>query len=396
MAATKAVRAVGHEDRLTLIEHLDELRKRLIFCAVTLVVVFGLCLWQNDTLLHILNAPLERTTQSAIKNGEGLPGQIDRNREALLGTAQATLALTNALEAPKSGLSSAARQQIAPLVAQLEHSISLIPKSTSGAKPVTLGVGEPFSTTLTVTLYFALLFSLPILLYQLYAFLLPAFTPEERKIALPLMAMVPVLFILGVIFGYFLVLPPAVQFLQNFNADSFNILVQANQYYKFAVMTLIALGLVFQLPVGILAATRLGIVTPKQLRKNRRYAIVIIAVVAMILPGTDPVSMLLDMVPLMILYELSIIMATFFGKPVDRGHRDGGDEGEDEDDGPDGTGPSGDGDDAGPQPDEPVLAADDDVLVPVGADWDPEAGHDDDEWEERPDHRDSGGAGKLS
>ncbi len=128
------------------------------------------------------------------------------------------------------------------------------------------------------------------------------------------MAMVPVLFIGGVVFGYFVVLPPATQFLQNFNSDSFNVLVQAQDYYKFAVLALAGLGILFQLPVAILAATRVGIVTPLQLRKNRRYSLLLIAVVAMLLPGTDPVTMLISMAPLLILYEASIWLAVLFNR----------------------------------------------------------------------------------
>jgi sec-independent protein translocase protein TatC len=181
---------------------------------------------------------------------------------------------------------------------------------------VTLRVGEPFSTTLVVSLYFALLISLPLILYQLYAFILPAFSPHERRIALPLMAMVPFLFVAGVVFGYFVVLPPAVRFLQNFNSDSFNVLVQASDFYKFEVLALLGIGLLFQMPVGILAATRLGLVTPRQLRRNRRYAFLVIAVVAMLLPGTDPVTMLIAMAPLLVLYELSILLASVVGRPI--------------------------------------------------------------------------------
>jgi sec-independent protein translocase protein TatC len=168
---------------------------------------------------------------------------------------------------------------------------------------------------LTVSFYFALLLALPIILYQLYAFVLPAFSPRERRVATPLMMMIPVLFVTGVAFGYTVVLPPAVNFLQDFNADSFNVLVQARDYYRFSAIVLLALGLVFQVPVAILAATRLGVVTPAQLRSNRRYAILACAVLAMVLPGTDPVTMLLEMVPLVVLYELSILLAALFGRP---------------------------------------------------------------------------------
>ena len=127
---------------------------------------------------------------------------------------------------------------------------------------MTLGVGEPFTQTLTVAFYFALLFALPLILYQAYAFVLPAFSPRERRVALPLMAMVPFLFIAGVVFAYFLVLPAAIGFLQNFNSDEFDVLVQAKSLYSFAILTLIIMGVLFQMPVGMLALTRLGVVTP--------------------------------------------------------------------------------------------------------------------------------------
>jgi sec-independent protein translocase protein TatC len=131
---------------------------------------------------------------------------------------------------------------------------------------------------------------------------------------MPLMMLVPVLFIAGVAFGYFIVLPAAVGFLQSFNEGSFDVLVQARPYYMFVTLTLVSTGLVFQLPVGVLALTRMGVVTVEQLRRNRRYAIVVIAVVAMLLPSIDPVTMLIEMVPLLVLYELSILLAAWLDR----------------------------------------------------------------------------------
>lgn len=371
----KTAQPVPHDARLTLVEHLDELRSRLIFCVAALTVIFAVCVWQNDALLKILNQPLADTTQASIKNGDGIPGQIDKNRKALLGLANATLAVTAVLQQPGSGLSPKARAALEPAVKQVQEAKSQIPKQTEGAKPVTLRVGEPFTTTLTVSLYFALLFALPLLLYQLYAFILPAFTPRERKVALPLMLMVPFLFIAGVLFGYFVVLPPAVQFLQNFNSEQFNILVQASDYYKFAVLALIGLGLLFQMPVAILAAVKAGIVTVPQLRKNRRYAFLIIAVVAMLLPGTDPVTMLISMVPLLFLYEGSILLAAIFARNDNKDDDDGDDD----------------------PPGDELEDGDDAVLVHAGAGW--EAGHgedDDDEWDDPVPRRDSGGGSSVS
>lgn len=306
-------RPVGHDDRLSLVEHLDELRSRLIVCASVLLVSFMVCAWQNGALLNILNEPLERATATSLEKGRGLPGQLQKTQLAVRAIGAQNAAVAAALADPDLQLSAAARQKLQETTRAATAAIADMP-ITKGNQPVTLRVGEPFMTTLTVALYFALLFAMPLLLYQLYAFVLPAFSPEERRVALPLMSMVPVLFITGVVFGYFVVLPPATQFLQNFNSDAFNVLVQANDYYKFAVLALAGLGLLFQLPVAILAATRVGIVTPLQLRKNRRYSLLIIAVVAMLLPGTDPVTMLISMAPLLVLYEASIWLAVLFNR----------------------------------------------------------------------------------
>lgn len=316
MGAANLIRPIGHEDRLSLVEHLDELRTRLIVSVVVLAVAFGACMAFNGSLLSILNRPLERTTQQSIRKGHGLPGQLQRTQDAVRQLAVTQLALIRALDAPALKLPAAQRAALERQAKALQARIHSLPR-TKGNVPVTLRVGEPFSATLVVSLYFAVLISLPLILYQLYAFILPAFSPRERRIALPLMAMIPFLFIAGVVFGYFVVLPPAVRFLQNFNSDAFNVLVQASDFYKFEVLALLGIGLLFQMPVGILAVTRLGILTPRQLRSNRRYAIVIIAVVAMLLPGTDPVTMLIAMAPLVVLYEVSILLASILGRPRD-------------------------------------------------------------------------------
>jgi sec-independent protein translocase protein TatC len=189
-------------------------------------------------------------------------------------------------------------------------------KPLHGKQPLTLGVAEGFTTTLTVVAYAALVLSLPVLLYQLYAYVLPAFTPTEARVARPLLLMVPVLFVGGAAFGYFLVLPAATKFLLHFNADEFNTQIRARDYYYFVTTTLLACGLVFQMPVIILALVRLGITDARKLAKNRRYAILVCAVVAAALPGVDPVSMLLEMLPLVVLYELSILLARVFARPA--------------------------------------------------------------------------------
>jgi sec-independent protein translocase protein TatC len=303
------LRPIGHEDRLSLVDHLDELRSRLIVCAGVLGVAFAVCLWQNHALLKIINEPLKTQTRKQVAKGEGTVGQAVLAQQALLKVAADTQAALAALAQPGSGLRPPARAQLAPLASSLRADVAKVPRNPPGDNPVTLGVGEPFTTTVTVALYFALVFSLPVILYQLYSFLLPALTPDERRIALPLLGAIPALFVAGVLFGYFVVLPAAVRFFVNFNAGEFNVLVQASQFYKFALTILLAMGLVFQVPVAILAATRMEIVTPRQLRKNRRYAILACAVIAAFLPG-DAITLVLETVPLYLLFELSLLLAT--------------------------------------------------------------------------------------
>ena len=238
------LRPVSHEDELSLVEHLDELRSRLLVSAAALVPALVICGWQNGRIIELVNRPLPR-----------------------------------------------------------------------GQEPVTLSPTEPFLTTATLVVYAALLLALPVILYQAYAFVLPAFSPTERRVALPLMLAAPILFVAGVLFAYFVVLPPAITVLLGFNADEFNTQLRAREYYSFVSLTLISLGILFQVPIGVLAATRLGVVTTDQLRRGRRYAILAIAVLAALLPTIDPVTMILEMLPLILLYEASILVVRAFGGP---------------------------------------------------------------------------------
>jgi sec-independent protein translocase protein TatC len=281
--------------------------------AAALAIAFGFCLWQNHALLHLINAPLSKQTEKQVAKGNGPLGQTALAQQGVLKIAHDTESVVAALSAPGSGLSSATRSQLSAAIPRLKADVAKIPRKPEGNKPVTLGIGEPFTTTLTVTLFFALIVSLPVILFELYGFVLPALSPNERRIAVPLLTAIPFLFVIGVAFGYFVVLPAAVRFFQNFNSGEFNVLVQANQYYKFAATVLLAMGLVFQVPVAILAATRIGIVTPQQLRKNRRYAIVACAAVAAFLPG-DAITLILETVPLYVLYEASILLAAIVGR----------------------------------------------------------------------------------
>jgi sec-independent protein translocase protein TatC len=303
-----AVGSIGHEDRLSVVDHLEELRTRLIVSLAVVAVAFGFCFWQNHALLNIVNRPLAHETQKQVKAGNGPLGSTYTVQRSARTVASELQVVVSTLERRGSGASAATKASLAGVTPVLAGAIRHLSAAPQGNKPVTLGIGEPFATTLGISLLFALILSLPVLLYEMYGFLLPAFSPEQKRVATPLMMAIPFLFVAGVLFGYFVVLPAAVRFFQNFNSGEFNVLVQASQYYHFAAVVLLAMGLVFQVPVGILAATRAGIVTTKQLRHNRRYAILACGAVAAFLPG-DAITLLLETVPLYLLFEMSVLLA---------------------------------------------------------------------------------------
>jgi sec-independent protein translocase protein TatC len=301
------VRSIGHDERLSTVDHLDELRTRIIVSLLTLAVAFGICFWQNHRLLSLVDRPLAHQTQHQVRDGQGPLGATYEVQRSARDIAVQLRTVAGVLAAEHRG--SAIHSSLAHVQRSLQHEVARLSAPPRGNRPVTLGIGEPLTTTVTVTLLFALILSLPVLLWQAYGFLIPALNREQRRHVRPLLLAVPLLFVAGVAFGYFAVLPSAVRFLQNFNSDQFNVLVQASQYYKFAASTLLAMGLVFQVPVGILALTRAGTITVRRLRRSRRYAVALCALVAAVLPG-DPVTMVIETVPLYLLYELGVILAS--------------------------------------------------------------------------------------
>jgi sec-independent protein translocase protein TatC len=313
----RTLRPIGPEDRLSLVDHLDELRTRLMICGAVLVVAFGICFWQNHELLRIINKPLTTQTQKHVQQGEGTQGEAFLTQQALIKIAQDTQRAFRLLTTPGSGLTPQARAELAPLVGVLKLDVARVPRRPAGQSPAVFGVGEAFTTTIKISLYFAFILALPVILYQLFSFVVPALRPNERRAAAPLLLAVPFLFVLGAMFGYFIVLPAAVRFFVNFNSAQFNSLIQASQFYSFAATILLAMGIFFQVPVIILGATRLEIVTPAQLRKGRRYAIVACASVAAFLPG-DAITLILETVPLYLLYEASILLAAILVRSTRR------------------------------------------------------------------------------
>lgn len=179
-------------------------------------------------------------------------------------------------------------------------------------RPVTLGVAEPFTITITVCFWAGLVLALPIVLWQLWAFFAPAIEPGfERKILL-LVACSVALGAAGVAFGYEILLPRAIHFLTNYDKAHFHHLVQASPYYSFVVTILVGIVVVFQTPLAVLGLVALGILSSRMLRKQRRVGYVVTAAIALALPGPDLVTTFFELLPMWALFEGSIWLAVFF------------------------------------------------------------------------------------
>jgi sec-independent protein translocase protein TatC len=246
MALKRLPRRLQHGEEATLVEHLGELRARLVISLLTLVPAFVVAFYFQEDIVHWLKKPLP-----------------------------------------------------------------------DDKVVVTLGVIEPFTTAVKVSLAVAVAVTLPVLLYQLWAFLAPAIETSVQRTVAVFATMATVLFATGVTFSYVVVLPRALDFLTNFNEDEFDVQIRASYYFSFVTLTLIATGLAFQMPIFILALVRLRILTAEKLRRNRRIGIVFMVVFAVLLPTVDPVSLTLEVVPLLLLFELSIWLSTFMEKRWD-------------------------------------------------------------------------------
>jgi sec-independent protein translocase protein TatC len=217
-----------------LVEHLGELRTRLVISLAALAAAFGLTFAFHRMILGWLNAPLD------------------------------------------------------------------------GKKPITLGVAEPFTTALTVSLYAAVALTFPILLWQVWAYLVPAVEETRQRDVARLVLVAAVLLTGGMAFAYWVVLPSTIPFLLGFDDELFQIEVRARDYYSFAAFTVVGVGLLFELPVFLLGLVRLGVLSARRLRRSRRVGVVALVAVSVALPGVDPVTTVLQTVPLLVLYEASI------------------------------------------------------------------------------------------
>jgi len=233
-------RRLRHGEEATLVEHLGELRARLVVSLVAIAAALVFTYIFHTHLLHWLNSPLPQHLR----------------------------------------------------------------------KPVTLSPAEPFTTSIMVSVWAAFLIALPIVLWQLWAFMAPAFEEHRQRGILTVVLFATILGLGGVAFGYWIVLPPAIHFLTNYDSNQFNILIRAKDYYRFVMWVLVGVAAAFEVPVFVLALVRLRILTAAKLRSTWRVGVFVMTVIGVLLPGVDPVSTILSVIPLVSLYVLSIVLAS--------------------------------------------------------------------------------------
>lgn len=179
-----------------------------------------------------------------------------------------------------------------------------------GQKLIYTHPGTSFHILLNASLVLGLILASPVIVGQIWGFLAPALYSHEKRVVIPVLIAMVALFLAGVALSYFVVLPLTLQFLMSIESTALTPMISATEYFDFAISMCVAFGVVFEVPIAILALTALGIVTPKFLSRYRRHAIVICLVAAaFITPGADPYSLFALAIPLYVLYELSVFVA---------------------------------------------------------------------------------------
>jgi sec-independent protein translocase protein TatC len=240
-------RRLEHGEEATLVEHLDELRGRLIISLVALGLAFAIIFPFHEHLVEWLKEPLP-----------------------------------------------------------------------DDKRLVTLGVTEPFTTSIKISFYAAIAVALPVLLYQLWSFLAPAVDRSTQRVVSIFVALATALFAAGLVFGYTIVLPRALTFLTEYDDELYDVQIRASYYYGFVSLALLGMALVFELPIFVLALVRLRVLTADRLRRNRRIGIFLVVLVAALLPTVDPVSLAFEAIPMLILFELSIWLAVLMERRWER------------------------------------------------------------------------------
>ncbi|MDQ3473123.1 MAG: twin-arginine translocase subunit TatC [Acidobacteriota bacterium] len=331
--------------QMSFLDHLDELRKRLMRSVLFVFLAMMVCWFFSDRIYSFLAVPVERALAEAqrrqvpiagLTGNEAIQGltslkENDLGRyvfpeETKLGSSVIPPGASVTARVAKDSQGQLglftdeplyAGNTVIPKGVRLPVDFQSLPKASSGIndKLIVTTALEPFSLYIKVSLYAAICLSVPFLLFQIWGFVSPGLYPHERGYVTPFIALSSVSFVLGAMFAYYVVFPPAAKYLLGLGAD-FRLLLKADDYFDFIILVMLGMGLVFQMPAVTYVLARIGLVTASFLvRIWKTAAIVILVAAALLSPTSDIPNMMLFAAPMLVLYCISIFIAWIFAKP---------------------------------------------------------------------------------
>ena len=338
----------NHEEdlggQMSFLDHLDELRSRLIRSAIYIFVALCACWFVSDHIYNFLALPVKRALAEAQRRElpvGGLTGQekvlplnsLKENDAGRYVFGEATRIGQSMIPAGASVMARVMRDQSGQLGLFTDETVlagnTVIPKGVRlpldfNAGPEALpGIDdklivttamEPFSLYVKVSLYAAVVLAVPFLLWQIWAFISPGLYPHERTYAWPFIILSSTSFVIGAAFAYRIIFPPAAKYLLGLGSD-FRLLLKADDYFDFIILVMLAMGLVFQMPAITYVLARIGIVSARLLLRLWKTSLIVILIAAAVLsPTNDIPNMMLFAAPMIVLYIVSIIIAWIFGR----------------------------------------------------------------------------------
>lgn len=330
---------------MSFLEHLDEMRRRLINSILIIGIAFVFCFFVSETIFSFIEVPVRRALSEAqrreISIEEGLTGnerilllsQLTEgesvnyvfDRSTKLGSVvlspgtsvQATVARD---EAGKIGLFTnepiSTGNAVIPKGVRLPANFDLkkLDEQTAEERLIVTTAGEGFTLYVTVSLYAAIALSVPFLLWQIWGFISPALYRHERSYITPFILLSSISFVIGAAFAYYILFPPAISYLLGVS-EEFRLMLRASDYFDFITLIMLAMGVIFQMPAITYVLARIGIVSAEFLWSSWKIALVIILIAAaLISPTGDIPNLLLFATPMAVLYLISIFIAWIFGQ----------------------------------------------------------------------------------
>jgi sec-independent protein translocase protein TatC len=330
--------------QMSFLEHLDELRKRLVNCLIIIVVAFTICWFVSDRIYDFLSVPIRQALSEAARRelpisgltgsekvlplanlSEGDSGRYVFDRPTKIGVSVIAAGASVKATVGKDNGGNIGLFTDEPLITSnaiipkgvrlpIEFAATAIDQPSADERMVVTTAVEPFTLYVTVSLYAGIALAVPFLLWQIWGFISPALYKHERAYVTPFIALSSVSFVIGAAFAYYILFPPAVKYLLGLGGD-FQLLLKASDYFDFITLIMLAMGIIFQMPAISYVLARIGIISAGLLIRTWKISLIVILIVAAVVsPTGDIPNMMLFATPMMGLYIVSIFIAWFFGR----------------------------------------------------------------------------------